>query len=263
MKNNKYSDNNRNKGSKGFYTAIALSAVMIGSACFYAYRQNQNLPKDGTNIITESSSPDSQVYRRTDDIPKSTLPPVTTAGRVTTTVVTTAVRPVTTHIATIPAAAIVTGIPPAEAAAKTVETVPEGLKNVSAPLADISTVTAAFSGSELVKSNTTGSWQTHNGTDYSAAVGDSVFSVSDGEVTAVNDDPLWGITVTIDHHNGYITRFCGLADDLSVQKGDSVSSGDTIGAVGDSADIESADAPHLHIEIMHNGKYINPEDILK
>lgn len=263
MKKNMFTDNQSGKSSKGFYTAIIISAVMIGSACFYAYKQNEKLPEDGNNIVAENSIPDSPVDRKSDNIPKVTTPAVTTAPRVTTTVVTTAVMPVTTHIATIPAAAIVTGIPPAETAEKPAQPSQEGLKNVSAPLADINTVIASFSGNELVKNNTTGSWQTHNGTDYAAAVGDTVFAVSDGEITAVNDDPLWGITVTIDHHNGYVTKYCGLADNLSVQAGDTVVSGDTIGAVGDTADIESADDSHLHIEITHNGKYINAEDILK
>lgn len=263
MKKNMFTDNNSGKSSKGFYTAIAISAVMIGSACFYAYNQSEKLPEDGNNIMAENSVPDSPVDRKSDNIPKVTIPAITTAPNVTTTVVTTTAAPVTTHIVTIPAAAIVTGIPPAETTEKAAQPSQEGLKNVSAPLADISNVIASFSGNELVKNSTTGSWQTHNGTDYAAAAGDSVFAVSDGEITAVNDDPLWGVTVTIDHHNGYITKYCGLADNLSVQTGDSVSSGDTIGAVGDTADIESSDDSHLHIEITHNGKYVNAEDILR
>ena len=40
-------------------------------------------------------------------------------------------------------------------------------------------------------------------------------------------------------------------------------SGDLIGTVGDTADIESALAPHLHIEMLHNGSYIDPMAELK
>ena len=40
-------------------------------------------------------------------------------------------------------------------------------------------------------------------------------------------------------------------------------SGDIIGSVGDTADIESAIEPHLHIEIMRGGKYQNPADFIK
>ena len=97
-----------------------------------------------------------------------------------------------------------------------------------------------------------------NGTDIAAETGTEVYAVSPGEVTAVNDDPLWGTTVVIDHHNGYITKYCGLGKDLSVQKGDVLASGNVIGVTGDTADIESSLSPHLHIEIMHNGSYIDP-----
>ena len=37
-----------------------------------------------------------------------------------------------------------------------------------------------------------------------------------------------------------------------------VVSGDLLGTVGGTADIESAVAPHLHIEMKHNGSYIDP-----
>ncbi|MCD7890916.1 MAG: M23 family metallopeptidase [Ruminococcus sp.] len=116
-----------------------------------------------------------------------------------------------------------------------------------------------FSGTELVKNEATGSWQTHNGADIAAEVGTEVYAISPGKVTAVNDDPLWGTTVVIDHHNGYISKYCSLAKDLSVQAGDTVLSGDVIGTIGDTADIESALEPHLHIEITHNGSY---EDLI-
>ena len=40
-------------------------------------------------------------------------------------------------------------------------------------------------------------------------------------------------------------------------------SGDMIGVVGQTADIESALAPHLHIEITHNGSFVDPLSSLK
>ncbi|MCD8188547.1 MAG: M23 family metallopeptidase [Ruminococcus sp.] len=127
----------------------------------------------------------------------------------------------------------------------------------------MSSVINPFSGTELVKNETTGSWQTHNGADIAAEIGTEVYAISPGEFTAVNDDPLWGTTVVIDHHNGYISKYCSLARDLSVQAGDTVLSGDVIGTIGDTADIESALEPHLHIEITHNGSYEDPISLLR
>ena len=39
MKKNLLSDSR--KGTKGFYAALGISAVMVGSACYYAYDQSK------------------------------------------------------------------------------------------------------------------------------------------------------------------------------------------------------------------------------
>lgn len=259
-----FSDNSK-KGSKGFYAALGISAVMIGSACFFAYNQNDKI--SDKKLEAESSvTSDSAVDKKSNDIPKITTAAATSHIVQTTTAakLTNAPGTAATNTATIPAAAISTATPPTvteTVTASAAETASDRLANVSAPLADISNVINPFSGQELVKNVTTGSWQTHNGTDFAASKGDDVFVISAGQVTAVNTDPLWGVTVTVDHYNGYISKYCGLAADLSVQSGDNLVSGDTIGAVGDTADIESGLDPHLHIEVTHNGNYIDPASI--
>ena len=43
VKKNLLSDKKHGKGSKGFYTALGISAVMIGSACIFAYQQGEKL----------------------------------------------------------------------------------------------------------------------------------------------------------------------------------------------------------------------------
>lgn len=254
MKN--FSDNP--KGSKGFYAALGISAVMIGSACFYAYNQGEKITNDinAKQIITESES-EAAVDKRVNDLPKGTSP----AYRLTTP--NTTAKPVATAppVATLPAEAII--IDPAE---PVVEEIPEDsapvaaakLENLKAPLAEMGDVIGIFSGGELVKNPTTGSWQTHNGSDIASEVGAEVYAVSNGEVTEIINDSLWGVTVVLDHHNGYVTRYCGLSSGLSVQQGDMLVSGDLIGTVGDTADIESSLQTHLHIEMLHNGNYIDP-----
>lgn len=259
MKKNIFSDN---QSSKGFYAALGISAVMIGSACFFAHSEGEKLNDKKLAAENSISASEEAVDKKYTDIPKITTAAVTTASRQTTVVrpTTTAAAVTTAHTATLPAAAIAAAEPPTEAPAAE-NTAAATLSGASAPLGDISSVLTPFSGTELVKNETTGSWQTHNGTDYAAEVGTEVFAVFTGEVTAINEDPLWGITVTIDHHNGFISKYCSLAKDLSVQEGDTVVTGDMIGVIGDTADIESALAPHLHIEITHNGSYQDPDSI--
>ncbi|MBQ8297482.1 MAG: M23 family metallopeptidase [Ruminococcus sp.] len=270
MKKNIFSDKETGKSSKGFYAALGISALMIGSACFFAYNEGEKLKEDNLTAENKSSISEEAVDKKYTDIPKLTYAAVTTARTSTTTVRTTTAVPATTaHIATLPAAGISVAEPPEEdsasaaAVTEAAQTAADKLANVSLPLADISNVITPFSGTELVKNETTGSWQTHNGTDIAAEVGAEVYAISPGEVSAVNDDPLWGTTVVIDHHNGYISKYCSLAKELSVQVGDTLASGDVIGVIGETADIESALAPHLHIEITHNGRYQDPMNLLQ
>ena len=242
MKKNLFSDNR--KGSKGFYAALGISAVMIGSACYFAYGQSEKMTRDITEKA-EVSAPEKPVAKRATY--RVTVTPVTTRA-------VTAAPP-----ATLPAADIQIDDPPAqEEAPSAEETAAAKLADPKPPLEDISNIITDFSRGELVRNETTGTWATHNGTDIAAEVGSDVYSVSAGEVTSVDNDPLWGVTVTVDHHNGYVSRYCGLSQALSVQKGDTLVSGDLIGTIGNTADIESSLTPHLHIEMLHNGSYIDP-----
>ncbi|MFR3812076.1 MAG: peptidoglycan DD-metalloendopeptidase family protein [Ruminococcus callidus] len=109
-----------------------------------------------------------------------------------------------------------------------------------------------------MKSETTGTWQTHNGVDLSCAAGADVFAIDTGTVSKVCSDALWGYTVTIDHDNGVTSRYCGLDGSLEVREGDTVQTGQKIGVTGASPDLESALEPHLHLEVQKSGVYVDP-----
>ena len=105
----------------------------------------------------------------------------------------------------------------------------------------------AFSGDELVYSETLGDWRTHNGADYAADKGDKVHAVTAGTVAEVK---------TLD---GGTWRYCGL-DKADVKTGDEVHRGDVLGTVG-TIPSEGEDASHLHLEYLdENGAYQDPED---
>lgn len=274
MKKNVLTEN-KIKGSKGFYAALGISAVMIGAACLFAYGEGEKITD--SQINSGLSSPDTAVDKKYNNVPKSTTTayvvaqvPITTAAVSTAIQVQAETIPVEEVIIETPEDEfneVVADIDPAEEVIApendSVETVSPKLDNVKPPLADISNVLTSFSGTELVKNETTGSWQTHNGTDFEAEAGTEVYAVSTGEVTSVNKDALWGVTVTIDHHNGFVSKYCNLAEDLAVQEGDNLVSGDVIGLVGQTADIESSLAPHLHLEITHNGAFTDPMNALR
>lgn len=115
-----------------------------------------------------------------------------------------------------------------------------------------------YSGGELVKSGTLGIWKTHDGVDIAAEQGTPVKAMNRGEVTQVSEDPLWGYTVIIDHGSGVMSCYYNLSSAVAVSEGDEVEAGQTIGAVGDTAEIEAAEASHLHFAVKYNGEWIDP-----
>lgn len=115
-----------------------------------------------------------------------------------------------------------------------------------------------FSAGSLVKSKTLNVWKTHDGVDIAADTGTQVKSMNKGEVTKIWDDPLWGNCVTIDHGDGIIGHYYNLSAAISVEEGDTVQSGEVIGAIGDTAQIEAAEPSHLHFGLKKNGEWIDP-----
>lgn len=119
----------------------------------------------------------------------------------------------------------------------------------------------AFSGDELVYNRTLDDWRTHNGIDISAAPNDRVKAGADGTVKQIYDDGMLGTVVEI-QHNGFTARYCGLNPSTYVKAGDTVTQNQTIGTVGEIS-MEVAEESHIHLEIIKDGKNINPDTLLK
>ena len=117
-----------------------------------------------------------------------------------------------------------------------------------------------YSGDELVYSSTLGDWRTHNGADYAAPAGESVYPAKAGKVDSVTEDALWGYVVEITDKNGVTWRYCGLTD-TEVKAGDSVTTATAIGKAG-SVPAEASGEAHLHLECIKDGAYLDPEGLL-
>ena len=124
-------------------------------------------------------------------------------------------------------------------------------------------ILTAFSMEELLYSETLGDWRTHDGLDIGAVEGTTVLSACSGRVVAVEDDPMLGTAVTIEHDGGYQTHYANLESQPPVLAGDEVSAGQIIGAVGQTAAAESAQPPHLHFSVTLDGEPVNPEEFLE
>ena len=101
-------------------------------------------------------------------------------------------------------------------------------------------VLTAFSVDQLLYNETLDDWRTHDGVDIAAAEGDAVLAACAGTVSSITDDPLMGTTVVIQHSGGYETTYANLQVEPAVETGDTVSAGQTIGAVGTTAAAEAA-----------------------
>ncbi len=123
-------------------------------------------------------------------------------------------------------------------------------------------VVAAFSVDALVYNPTLADWRIHDGVDISAETGTNVLAACAGTVIAVEDDPLMGISVTLNHENGYHTTYANLQPEVPVHPGDAVSAGQIIGTVGNTAAAEADQPPHLHFSVTQHGDVVDPEDFL-
>ena len=133
------------------------------------------------------------------------------------------------------------------------------LPQVVSPL-DGTTVTV-FSTTELMYDETMADWRTHNGVDYAAEKGAEVAAPAAGKVVETGTDDKWGPVVAIEDESGRVWRVCGTAD-AKVKKGDTVSAGQTIGKVG-SVSCECAEESHIHLEVMQDGRYLDPVKAMK
>jgi murein DD-endopeptidase MepM/ murein hydrolase activator NlpD len=114
----------------------------------------------------------------------------------------------------------------------------------------------------LLYSKTLDEWRTHSGIDISAPRGDVVKAAADGYIKEIKNDPCYGITITIDHENGYKTIYSNLASSSMVSTNQKVKAGDAISSVGNTAIFECMDPPHLHFEVYRNDKLIDPKTVL-
>ncbi|NNE65155.1 MAG: peptidoglycan DD-metalloendopeptidase family protein [Pyrinomonadaceae bacterium] len=98
----------------------------------------------------------------------------------------------------------------------------------------------------------------HGGIDIAAPRGTPIRAASDGEVVFAGRRGGYGNMVIIQHADGRTSRYAH-AQSLNVFKGQKVSVGETIGAVGSTG---KATGPHLHFEVRENGKPVNPFELL-
>ena len=84
-----------------------------------------------------------------------------------------------------------------------------------------------------------------------------------GTVKSIKNDPRYGLSIIIEHQDGYQTLYSNLLSSEFVQVGEQVEQGQSIGTVGDTAPFEIVDSPHLHFEISKDGQTLDPLQVIK
>ncbi|TVS90230.1 peptidoglycan DD-metalloendopeptidase family protein [Wolbachia pipientis] len=96
----------------------------------------------------------------------------------------------------------------------------------------------------------------HKGVDYAAKLGTPIYAAAEGVVEYIGKNGGYGNYIKIKHKNEYstcyahISRFSG-----DIKLGSKVKQGQVIAYVGSTG---VATGPHLHYEVIYNGKHIDP-----
>jgi murein DD-endopeptidase MepM/ murein hydrolase activator NlpD len=98
----------------------------------------------------------------------------------------------------------------------------------------------------------------HRGIDIAGTINDPVLAAGTGTVSTVDFDPYHGHHLILEHENGLRTWYMHL-NSVLVQWGEHVECGQLIGRMGSSG---RSTGPHLHYEVVQNGKSTDPQPFL-
>ena len=124
-------------------------------------------------------------------------------------------------------------------------------------------ISKEFAKDQLVYSDTLEEWTTHLGIDIKAQETTVVVASEAGTVKSIKNDPRYGLTITIEHEDGYQTVYSNLLTSEFVVENEKVEKGQTIGTVGNTAAFETKDDAHLHFEILKDFKQVDPTIYIK
>lgn len=105
----------------------------------------------------------------------------------------------------------------------------------------------------------TGKRTWHDGVDLAGKEGSDIIAVAAGVVTYAGERYGYGNLVEIDHGDGLVTRYAH-AKTIQVKLGDVVQKGQVVALMGSTG---RSTGPHVHFEVLKNGKSRNPEDYIQ
>src|SRR6201997_4572975 len=94
----------------------------------------------------------------------------------------------------------------------------------------------------------------HKGVDFAGTAGSNVVAVAAGVVTWAGERTGYGNLVEINHGDGYVTRYAHNARTL-VKVGQTVKRGEAVALMGSTG---RSTGPHVHFEVIRNGRQVDP-----
>lgn len=266
MNGKRFSENKARRN--GFYLALAVCLVAVGVAAWSTFdavqgyiAATEELSASGTETSSRSDDPQAQKSPA-----PSTKPSVGTAkpseGQSSSAAPTATPKPKATYVPK-------PSEPPVQESPKPAESEPQVPAN--APIYEISEemihpvsgdkIAKAYSAGAPVYSETMRDWRVHTGADFEAESGEQVLACGNGIVKETYTDRMLGNVVVIEHGD-YLFSYCGLGEDFKVKPEDVVTMGQAIGTVT-AVPAESADKPHLHLEVRRDSAYLDPQAVIE
>jgi len=98
----------------------------------------------------------------------------------------------------------------------------------------------------------------HTGLDFQGPIGMPIYAAGNGKVISAGWDNAYGLTVKIEHYNGFHSKYAH-ASKVLVSEGQDIKIGEKIALIGNTG---RSTGPHLHFEIIKSGTPVNPKDYL-
>lgn len=99
----------------------------------------------------------------------------------------------------------------------------------------------------------------HSGVDLKGNTGDAIKATAKGRVTFAGYQGDYGYVVKVSHSNGFETRYAHLVR-TRVKEGQRIEAGEIVGLMGSTG---RSTGPHLHYEVLHNARKLNPEKFFR
>lgn len=105
---------------------------------------------------------------------------------------------------------------------------------------------------------TLGFTKMHKGVDFSAPIGTPILAAGDGVVKEIGYRGAYGNIIKIKHSSNLTTAYAHASKFAKLKVGSKVKQGQIIAYVGRTG---RATGPHLHFEVLINGKHVNPMSV--